>query len=494
MGKRIKCIGIFSLINILIIISTLPVMATETPTYSQSSYLSIETKMKYENMEQSYQNGYEPTIQDGKVLLVLPLKVSAGKSLDSNKITSSIKVSDGTTAPFKMRSYEKEFKLKTVKNSSGKSQDIYLVTFTLQLKEDRVNGSYPVTVETKYKVSGQEQVQNFELYINIKDGVKSNQLSNSDGGNSQANLDVLDGMNADSSVSLGGEMSQETQENSSAPKLMVTKCTVNPENPKAGDEITFELVLENKSPKAAVQNLKLTYASESGELTPVGTQSSIFLDSISANGSQTITFKMKVADNLTNVSQKVQLSAEYEDKNNAQYTATESLYIKADQQFCVFIDKSVINAEVESGKKVDVSVKIFNTGKVAVKNVMCSLDVDGLVDGGTTFVGDIEPGASVQGTISAAVTQKGLGKEGVSEEEKYGNTEGTLTVNYEDTSGVGYQEERSVRTKIKKSSADNEEEKKVKRSSQWSVSLAIGMVFIYIISGIGFLIWKKRQP
>lgn len=500
MGRRMKKIGIFVFVNVLIVILTLPVMGAELPPSSTPAYLSIETKSKYDNMGNSYQNGYEPTVKEGKVILVLPLKVEAGKTIDNNTITSSLKVTDGTTVPFKMRSYEKEFKIKNVKTDSGKSQDIYLVMFTLPLKKDRINGSYPVTIQTKYKVAGEEVTQDFQLYINIKDGTESSQTTGTDGQNMQGYNEASNILSEDSgsSVSLGGDMGESaqssTQENSSAPKLMVTNCSVSPEKPKAGEEVTFKLVLENKSSKAAIKNLKLTYASDSGELSPIGTQSSTFIDSINTGGSQTVTFKMKVADVITTTNQKITLSAEYEDKNGTQLTGTESLYVKIDQPFSVFIDKAVINAEVESGKKVNVTIKIFNTGKVAVKNVMCSLNVDGLVDGGATFIGDIEPGASAQGTISAAVTQKSLGKEGVPEEDKYGSTEGALTVKYEDLSGKSYQEDRSVRTKIKKASKESNKEVSVKRSSQWSVSLVIGMAFIYVMSGIGFLAWKRRQP
>lgn len=500
MERRLKKIGVFILVYIFIGLMILPVMGAELPPASTITYLSIETKSKYDNMESSYQSGYEPTVKDGRVILVLPLKVESGKKIDSNVITSSIKVTDGTNVPFKMRSYEKEFKLKNIKSDSGKNQELYLVTFNLPLKKDRVNGSYPVTIQTKYKVDGEEAAQDFELYINIKDGTESSQTASSETTTAQEYSEAFSSANDTngSSVSLGGEMDAGTQsgsqENSSAPKLMVTKCSINPEKPKAGDEVIFNLELQNKSSKTEIKNMKLTYASDSGELTPVGTQSSTFIDSISAGGSKSVAFKMKVGDVITNTSQKVTLSAEFEDKNSTQYTATESLYVKIDQPMSVFIDKAVISAEVEAGKKTDVTVKIFNTGKVAIKNVMCYLEVDGLVDGGTTFIGDIEPGASTQGVISAAVTQKLIGKEGVTEDEKYGSTEGSLIVKYEDLSGADYQEERSVRTKIKKATQSSDKEVSVKRSSQWSVSLVIGMAFIYLLTGIGFLAWKRRQP
>lgn len=495
MRRKLKKIALLIIINIFVLLQCLPVNATDDLVNPMQTYLSIETKLKYENMMQSYQKGYEPIVEDEKVILVLPLKVEKGVKLDSNKLTASIKVNDGTTIPFKMRIYEKVFNLETVKSKSGKSQELYLVTFSLPLNENRINGSYPVTIQTKYKVKGQNVVQDFGLYINIKDGAEAESSSSTESKNTEDNLEVP---MSEPAVSLGGNTSDttgsENQENSGAPKIVVTKCSVSPEKPIAGQEMTFQLELENKS-KMEAKNLNLSFDSESGEIVPIGMQNSIFIDTIKAGGSQTVSFTMKAQEAITKVNQKITLSLKYVDKNGADLTDAQILFVKLGQPISVLIDKAVINAEVESGKKTDVTIKVFNTGNTNIKNCMCSLDVDGLTDGGITFIGDIEPGASKQGKLTAAVTQKSLGKEGVTEDEKYGSTEGTLTVTYEDPSGTSYQEERSVRTKIKKSSKDDSDDKKsVKRSSQWSVSLVIGMLFIYIMTAIVLLIRKKRQP
>ena len=84
--------------------------------------------------------------------------------------------------------------------------------------------------------------------------------------------------------------------------------------------------------------------------------------------------------------------------------------------------------------------------------------------------------------------------EGYEGEEKYGYTNGTITLVYEDADGTEYTQETEISTMINEpvitTSADNTEEEP-KKASQWWISIVIGGV---VIAGlVVYLVIRKRH-
>ena len=67
--------------------------------------LYIDNQNIYEGMNKSYSEGYIPTIENGSVLVVVPLK--ANNTIKDSTITASVDLGTGETIPFVQKNYEK---------------------------------------------------------------------------------------------------------------------------------------------------------------------------------------------------------------------------------------------------------------------------------------------------------------------------------------------------------------------------------------------------
>ena len=128
---------------------TLPPETTETtlppettpPTEGPAvpTFREIDTAHIYPGMERAYGEGYRPSVENGRVRLVLPLLASG--PVYQNQLTASLGLGSG---PFVMANYEKAFPLETVTPENGSApQSLFLIAFDLPLSEDRGNGVYP---------------------------------------------------------------------------------------------------------------------------------------------------------------------------------------------------------------------------------------------------------------------------------------------------------------------------------------------------------------
>lgn len=118
-------------------------------------------------MERAYGEGYRPSVENGRVRLVLPLLASG--PLYQNQLTASLGLGSG---PFVMANYEKAFSLETVTPENGSTpQSLFLISFDLPLSEDRGNGVYPVTVAVSgFDMAGNPLRGSYTLYVTITDG------------------------------------------------------------------------------------------------------------------------------------------------------------------------------------------------------------------------------------------------------------------------------------------------------------------------------------
>lgn len=127
-----------------------------------ASGFSIDSQTVYEGMEKSYAGGYIPKIQDHKAIVVLPLLPK--HQVSGNKVTVSVKFDESEGQPFIRKNYEKTVDQNAV---SG----CFLISFSLELKKNRYNGSYPVRISVcGADENGVEMYQEFTVYVTITDG------------------------------------------------------------------------------------------------------------------------------------------------------------------------------------------------------------------------------------------------------------------------------------------------------------------------------------
>ncbi len=291
-------------------------------------------------------------------------------------------------------------------------------------------------------------------------------------------------------------------------KLRILDCTVDSEEIHPGDVVNIKVTLKNSSSQTAVKDIRIVYESATGELLPVNATNSIYVDSMSAGGTYTIEFPVEVGYTLTSDSQKITLTMEFTDKDAASLTSTENIFLKITPSFALKVDQPSMAASVESGSSQDITVNVYNTGGSVVKNVICSLTMDGVTAAGSAFGGDVAAGESASivlhtlvGKLSGSSSAEGTGggsgsgtaSTGGSSGNGYGQTTGTVLVQYEDEEGNEYSEQVLVTTQIVPPEGEAIEEKNVEKSSQWWISIVCGLVAIQIVIFILIGVHRRRN-
>ena len=105
----------------------------QTESEQAAAKFQIDDTHIYEGMEKAYKDGYEPTVADDKVQMVLPLVAEDMKAVSSVTVTPNL--GDTGTAPFVYKNYQKTFKATEEKvNGTKDKKQVFLVSYTFPLK------------------------------------------------------------------------------------------------------------------------------------------------------------------------------------------------------------------------------------------------------------------------------------------------------------------------------------------------------------------------
>ena len=129
---------------------------------SQSSavveQLRIDSKTLYDGMDKTYEQGYIPKVENGKVSIVLPL---LGKTYDE-KVSITADLGTTQNSPFVFGNYSQ---------TADAKDGACIFRLEIPLATGRINGSYPVTLKADYlDTSGNRAQQTFSVYVTIADG------------------------------------------------------------------------------------------------------------------------------------------------------------------------------------------------------------------------------------------------------------------------------------------------------------------------------------
>ncbi len=425
-----------------------------------SNLFEIESDHTFSGMDSSYKNGYAPKVANGKAHVVMPLDFIGSGSLYGDTITASIDYVNLQDSPFQIKSYSKKISRRKHNSKEGVKLSLFLADFTLDLNADRINGVYPVNIKIRYELNSEVREQTFTVYIVVQDGKDPN---------ASAQPELPDPV----------------------PRLIITSCTTDPEVPHTGDIITIQAAIKNTNKSLDINNIKLIYLSDTGDMVPAQDSNSIYIDRIKAGETKNITFQMKVLDELSTQNQKVTLTIDGEDENAAPVSDTESLYLLIELPFGIRIEKPVLASEVESGTTQTITFPIMNTGKTRIRNVACVLKLDGVISSSAYFLGELDPGVSEEASLQAVIANRKITDPSVAENEKYGFVSGTVTITYEDQAGKSYQEVIDVNTSIIKPQDEAADQGEI--NSQWWISVITGLIIIQIIVFVVMFYRKKRS-
>ena len=194
------------------------------------------------------------------------------------------------------------------------------------------------------------------------------------------------------------------EENPSKPKIIVSNYVCDPLIVMAGQEFDLNLTLTNTHAAKGVKNIKmfLTLAEEtssesqkSGNIfTPVNSSNTFYFDAIAPKGSVEKDLRLYVVPNAQPKTYTLTVNFEYEDAEGKEYTATELLGINVEQETELSIDEFALPETIEQYTPVTVSFSYYNTGKVALSNLMFKVEGDVECSQKSTYIGNLDSGSS----------------------------------------------------------------------------------------------------
>ncbi|MDE5781078.1 MAG: hypothetical protein K2I03_06325, partial [Lachnospiraceae bacterium] len=203
-----------------------------------SAKFVLDNQNRYEGMDKSYSEGYIPRVENGTAFIVVPITCSG--QLKNNSITVSLNLGDTQSMPFVCKNYERTIYLQQSSvNDNTAVVEGYVASFALELKSDRYNGSFPVAASVSASdTSGQEVIQEFQLYVNITDGKNPDET----------------------------ETTEPVTEAPASfqPKVLVQSYKFSKENVMAGEDVTVDITLINTSMEETVKNMTVS-VKENGE-------------------------------------------------------------------------------------------------------------------------------------------------------------------------------------------------------------------------------------
>lgn len=417
--------------------------------------LTIDNQNRYEGMEKSYSEGYMPQVKDGGVYLVVPIQANA--ALQDCCMQVSLNLGDVQNTPFVVKNYERTvYAQQAAVNGGSQTVESYVADFYLDLKADRYNGSYPVTVNVRAAdEAGNEIVQEFTVYVTITDGKMSKE--------EEAELPVF------------------------APKVMVQSCQFSKNDILAGDKITAEITLINTSKTEPAKNMVVTAALPAEQFTLTGGSDAVYIDGIPAGKTAKVSYSYQVNAGAPQGQYDLELTMDYADSKGNTCSGSGKVKLSIKQPVQMKFDPLSLEAQVEVGDVVEASVQAMNLGRGRVYNVRAVIEADGLTPQGTLFIGDMEPGSVA--SASTQITVAGL-SEGNS---LYGQTEGTVTFYFEDESGQEQTEVITFQTKI--NSPFSEEKPQEDESGQWWIIVAIigGLLVLFAVVVIVRKVRLRKQ-
>lgn len=427
--------------------------------------LEIDTENIYEGMSKAYEDGYVPTIKDGYMSLVLPLIPSGGVHNDRVKV--SLSLGSSASSPFVIANYEKVFELETVvPENSNTPQTLFLITFDLKMSSERRDGVYPVTLN----VSGYDEAGNaiaciYTIYVTITDGK--------------------------------AETIKTTVETPTAePVVYVSKSEMLPEKPMAGEEFTLTVTLKNSLTTKSIRNMLVTVDTGNMQINLLEDSNIFQINSIPAGGDTALTLRLRADTSLPAGKYTINFNFKYDSSKTLNLSSSGTAIIEVKQPANMELVMPRFSDSVTVGETIPLSLQVMNMGRDPMYNVRCVVSGYGFAPSNTGYIGKMEAGTSSNTKVDLYIIALNASK-GNENGSQYGDTTGTITLIYEDESGIEYQQETEFETTVKRpivsiTQTDNTQEEAEKAASQWWISVLI-LGGVILAAGITAILFRKKK-
>ena len=257
------------------------------------------------------------------------------------------------------------------------------VTWAFVVSPQAKTGTYPLVFHVQYYRNGQMASTDITTYIDITGAPGAGELS----GNN------------------------EKEGTTSTPRIIVTGFRTDPEVVYAGDTFNLTVTLQNTSFSTAVSNIQFDFKAASegnnNETTyeaflPTSGSATKFVSAIPAGSTISLSIEMTARSDLMQKPYVITLNAAYEDNERNPYTMSSNISIPIKQEARIDTGEvEILPDSIEVGNQTNIMFPVYNKGKTTLYNVQVDFIAD-TVEGGSTFLGKIEPGAT--GNVDAMVT------------------------------------------------------------------------------------------
>ena len=493
--------------------------ATEAPV-SEKVHLGIDNRHRYEGMEQSFADGYQPEIRDGKLYLTVPFTASG--ALQNECLTVDLIFAEKENAPFVFKNYQKDVKLHSyllqdgimtpqgtdTKGTSGDDltatevlggianqdgiaspadrQDAYCYTCEVPLQENATPGQYSVTVRAwGYTMDGERVNLDCQIFVRVPEPEPVTvSKDNGSGG----------GAGGGGGYS-GGESGEAAEEILHQPKLLLETCSLSDVSLKAGAKEPMKVQFRNRSETQTIYNLKVTASTDTKAVQPL--RNSWYFSSVAPSETVAIEDGVKVAMATEDTSAVLSFDFEYEDKKGTAVSGKESMPLLIGQPTEVELHNAAFPAVLYATDTQKFSIQALNLSRVPVYNVRIKLSGTGLFPTEDVFIGNMDAGTEGNGAMQVYVgtrTMQAVGHDsGTEDVEKYGPVNGTITLQYEDASGETHTQTETFQSEIKKPKVLSLEADDTQETNAWWISVfaAVGAGMLLVIVVLALRLRKK---
>lgn len=498
----------------------------------EGPFLEIDNGRIYKGMDKTFKEGYTPIQNGQKILLVVPFLEKT--PIKDNQLQAGVNLGDTSTAPFVFKNYntsikkekydfvgnvqlDKDKKPVTGKSVEGEAStaETYLLELTLDLKEDLQAGSYPVEITiTGQTESGRKISQKRTFYVTVKPIVKEKETEPESGdGLGDEPQDIGGGYSGGGGDTGSGGGTQGPQ---SQPKVMLEDYSISQVPMLAGEEASVKAKFVNTNKSAYIQNIKVTVGVQNNTLK--FNRKNFYIDKVDAKGTFEVTFVAEVLKDTVENTDMLTFTIEYEDKEAKAITETEDILLQLGQPIELEAENLDIPSKVYAAETIPVSMKILNLSRTRIYNVRYTIEAEGLLPLESAFVGNMEAGSAAEGTAKIFIGTKdmkdasstsgsGGAKSGEAQtgdtaggeketsaasldgsggNEKYGPTNGMVTLSYEDEFGEVYTKEIPFNTTINKPEILTPviPKEEPETAGQWWISILTGIGGIALVLGI----------
>lgn len=420
----------------------------------------IDSKNVYAGMGKSYAKGYVPKVERDEAVLVLPLLTE--RKLSRKRMAVALTFGEAENLPLVRKNYEKEVRAGRHKvNGTSKKKKCYLAVFRLKLKKDRYNGSYPVTLSVRAQdESGNSIQQDFTVYVTITDGKDA--------------------------AAEGAQGDGQEEVPQFAPKVTIDSYKFSKKTILCGEKVTAKITLHNTSSTEPIKNMLVSVApGENVEL--LGKTPSRYVEQLGAGETVTLSFDFQISAAAPRGQYNIDVTMDYADKKANPYTVQGVMKVSAEQPVQIEIAPVSVPDKIQVGETVELQAQAMNLGKGKIYNVRAVLEADGLTPSGTAFIGDMEPGTSMAGSME-------LTADGLSGDTLYGTAQGKITFLYEDEAGNEMTQEQLFETSILSPLGEKNSGERVDDTKQWWVVMAVIAVLLVQAAVIFIMRRAKNAP